>query len=114
MPLSGGKLKNGSRSGEVMELDASEWAGVAIVFILIWVIPAYFVARIAQERQKSFTGFLVVSLLIGWLIPLLVTQFLRPESSGLTRKCVYCSELIRDEATECVHCGKELDFVSLT
>jgi hypothetical protein len=97
-----------------MELDSSEWAGVALVFILIWVIPAYFVARIAQERQNSFTGFLVVSLLTGWLIPLFVTQFLWPESSGLTRKCVYCSELIRDKATEWMHCCKELDFVGLT
>ncbi|SCX07972.1 hypothetical protein SAMN05216534_0696 [Candidatus Aquiluna sp. UB-MaderosW2red] len=104
----------GSRAGAVMGLDGSEWAGIAIVFILIWVIPAYFVARVAQERRRSFAGFLVVSLLLGWLIPLFVIQVMRPVSPELTRKCVYCSELIKDEATFCVHCGKELDFVSLT
>lgn len=97
-----------------MDLEISEWAGIGIVFMLLWVIPAYFVARVAAGNKKSFAKYLITSLLIGWLIPLIPALANRGEDSVQSKKCIYCAGLLRSEATICVHCGKELDFVSLT
>jgi hypothetical protein len=42
------------------------------VLIVLWLIPALLVGRLAERKGRSFVAYLVVSLIIGWVIPLIV------------------------------------------
>jgi MFS family permease len=42
---------------------------VALVFG--YVLPALLVGRLAERRGRSFTVYLVASLIVGWVIPLI-------------------------------------------
>jgi hypothetical protein len=42
-----------------------------LALIALWVLPSVLVARLADRKGRSFSVYLIVSLIIGWLIPLL-------------------------------------------
>jgi hypothetical protein len=42
-----------------------------IALVAFWVVPAVLVARLAEHKGRSFVVYLVASLIIGWLIPLI-------------------------------------------
>ncbi len=42
-----------------------------IALVALWVVPAVLVARLAERKRRSFVVYLVASLIIGWLIPLI-------------------------------------------
>jgi hypothetical protein len=43
---------------------------VLLVVLALWPVPAFLVARLAERKGRSFGVYLVASLIIGWLIPL--------------------------------------------
>jgi hypothetical protein len=49
--------------------------------ILLWLIPTILTARLAERKGRSFAVYLVVSLLIGWPIPLIAALILRPRKT---------------------------------
>lgn len=44
---------------------------VVLVIVVLWLIPAFLVGRLADRRGRGFAGYFVVSLIIGWPIPLI-------------------------------------------
>ena len=88
-----------------MRLDGSEWIPAVL---LLWIAPAFLVAYSASRKQRSFGGFLLISLLIGWLIPAIVVLVMKRDTPVQTKSCPYCAESIHGEAKFCKHCGKEL------
>lgn len=45
---------------------------LVLVLIVLWLIPALLVGRLADRKGRSFAAYFVVSLIIGWLVPLIV------------------------------------------
>lgn len=64
-------------------------------------------AAAAQRKGFSVAGGVVGGIILG---PLAVLMFLVSgvSSSKEARKCPYCAEWIKPEATVCKHCHKEL------
>jgi hypothetical protein len=58
--------------GASMRMGGLEWTIFVVPFLLIWVLPAFFVASGARGKERSYWGFLLISLIVGWLIPALV------------------------------------------
>ncbi|MGC8839784.1 MAG: zinc ribbon domain-containing protein [Anaerolineae bacterium] len=73
------------------------------IAILVWLAFGVLTGYICQKKGIGFgwgcaLGFLLGP--IGTLIALL--------SKGRLRRCPYCAEMVRPEATVCKHCGKDL------
>lgn len=51
---------------------------VVLLFALIalWVVPSVLTARFADRKGRSFSVYLIASLLIGWVVPLLAALIL--------------------------------------
>ena len=49
-----------------------------IFLVAFWFIPALFVAKLAERKGRSFAAYLVASLIIGWIVPLVAALVLRP------------------------------------
>jgi hypothetical protein len=44
-----------------------------VTLAVIWLLPAFLVARLAQSRGRTFELFMIAALVIPWPIVLLVT-----------------------------------------
>ena len=51
-----------------------------IFLLLIWLVPAVLVAKLAERKGRSFGVYLIASLIIGWLFPLIAALIVRPRS----------------------------------
>jgi hypothetical protein len=56
----------------------------ALALIVFWILPAILTARLAHRKGRSFAIFLIVSLVIGWPIPLLVALIMPTRASRVT------------------------------
>jgi MFS family permease len=52
-----------------------------IVVLLCFVVPAVLVARLADRHGRSFAVYLIASLIVSWVVPLLALLVL-PDRSG--------------------------------
>jgi len=41
-----------------------------LVLLSVYLVPAVLVGRLADRRGRSFTVYLIASLIVGWIIPL--------------------------------------------
>jgi hypothetical protein len=54
-----------------------------LVFLLLfWLVPAFLVARLAERKGRSFAVYLIASLIIGWLFPLIAALIVRPRNAN--------------------------------
>ena len=87
------------------------------MWILIWLALSVIAGIIASNKERSFFGFLLLALLLSPVVGILAAVIAKPNiaaheqkviASGLQRKCPHCAELVKNEASTCKHCGKEI------
>jgi hypothetical protein len=83
---------------------------VVIVVVLVWLVPAWFVAMHAEKKGYSFWGFLVLALFVSWVLALAASLLLNDRGArGPTMRCPECAETILAAARVCRYRGARLE-----
>ena len=83
------------------------------VLIIIWVVVAYFVARAAENKERSFWAFWCISLFVSPILGAVIVAALPASlktniAKGRLKACPRCAEGARPRALMCPHCGLSL------
>jgi hypothetical protein len=49
-----------------------------VAVLILWLLPALFVARLAERKGRPFALYLIVSLIVPWPFTLLAALIVRP------------------------------------
>jgi len=76
--------------------------------VLLWIVLSIIPAVIASKKGRSGIGWFFLALFISPLLAGIIAAAIGPVEGGNIRKCPFCSEMVKSDASVCRHCGKEL------
>lgn len=85
------------------------------MIIAFWLICGLGAAAVASSKKRNILLWLLLGILLGPIGLLIVGLMGRSETPGNDeRKCPYCAEIIKKQASVCKYCGKEVGAISST
>lgn len=75
-------------------------------YVLLVIIAGIVGGIIARKKGRNLLYWFILCAVVPLFIVVLVV--LPPlVAKGYTKKCIYCAELIKEDAIVCKHCGRE-------
>ena len=82
--------------------------GFLAVAVLIGLLPAV----IARSKGRSFVAWWLYMGAALFIVALPHALLFKPLEGHGERKCAYCAELVKEEATACRYCGRDLSLLA--